>query len=205
MSLKAQFILAAVLGLHLLLAGTIAFRDMVATLGSEFSQLPATDRPWLAWIARLSSEASGRDFARSNPVRQFLTAYADCTGIEAGYSYFAPVVPGNSRLAFELHYPDGRVEYDVPVVSGASAGDRVSTLLDHVRFVQYFRLREALLQSLVNSIHREHPDAVWIRAVLGTAELTTPAEYRAGKRTSYQLLFAYDFRYRSDAQSAVDH
>ena len=178
---------------------------MAATLGSEFSQPPETDRPWLAWIARLSSKASGRDFARSNPVGQFLTAYADCTGIEAGYSYFAPTVPGNSRLAFELHYPDGRVEYDVPVVSGASAGDRVSTLLDHLRFVQYIRLREALLQSLVNSIHREHPDAVWIRAVLGTAELTTPAEYRAGKRTSYQPLFAYDFRYRSDDQSAAGH
>lgn len=204
MSLKAQLIWAALLGLHLLLSAAIAFQDMAATLGSEFSQLSGTERAWLARVARFSSEASGRNLARSNPVRQFLAAYSDCTGIEAGYSYFAPTVPGNCRLAFELHYPDGRVEYDVPVVSGASAGDRVSTLLDQLRFVRYLRLREALLQSLVNSIHREHPDAVWIRAVLGTAELTTPAEFRAGKRTFYQPLFAYDFRYRSDSQSAAD-
>ena len=84
------------------------------------------------------------------------------------------------------------------MVGGASAGDRVSVLLDRLRFVRYRRLREALLRSLVNSIHHQHPEAALIRAVLGTAELTTAAEYRAGKRISYKPWYTYDFRYRNE-------
>ena len=49
-------------------------------------------------------------------------------GIETGYGYFAPNVPGGYRLVFELHYPDGRVEYELPSVSSAAAG------LAHSRF-----------------------------------------------------------------------
>jgi hypothetical protein len=169
------------------------------------SFLPEGIKRSLEPVEALVLGSLGRRLAFANPVRQFSTSYADCTGIEAGYSYFAPSVPGNSKLAFELYYRDGRIEYDVPVVNGAAAGGRVSTLLDHLRFVQYVRLREALLRSLVSSIHREHPNAIKVRAVFGTAELVTPVEYLAGKRTYYQPLYAYEYRYHSDTSPATQH
>lgn len=200
MSLRQKRIWAAALGLHFFLVINLSLQDLSATLASGARRFPKFFERFLERTEAVTSASVGRQLAVANPVRQLLTTYAECTGIEVGYSYFAPNVPGNSRLAFELHYPDGRVEYDVPVVGGATAGDRVSVLLDRLRFVHYRRLREALLRSLVNSIHHQHPEAVLIRAVLGTAELTTAAEYRAGKRISYNAWYAYDFRYRNEIQ-----
>ena len=128
----------------------------------------------------VASAVLGKHLEASNPLRQVLTTYADVTGNEAGYSYFAPSVPGNSKLVFELHYPDGRVDYDLPVVGGAAAGYRVATLLDQLRTLHYPRLREAIVKALVMSVHQQHPDAVMIRAVFGVASLTSLAEYPDG-------------------------
>jgi hypothetical protein len=175
------------LGLHLLLIVTASLRDISVMLPDGVSRSVTDDE----------------SFSISEPLRRFLAAYFDCAGIEAGYSFFAPTVPGNTKLAFELLYRDGHVEYDVPVVNGAAAGDRISSLLDHLRVVRYVRLREALLRSLVEAIHREHPDAVTVRAVLGAAELTTPADYRVGKRITYQPVFAYDFHYDRKIKPAL--
>ena len=138
----------------------------------------------------------GKHLDESDPLRQALATYADGTGIEAGYSYFAPNVPGNSKLAFELHYSDGRVEHDLPAVNGAAAGYRVATLLDHLRAVHYARLRLAIVKTLVFSIREEHPDVVMIRAVFGVASLTSAAEFRMGERIRYEALYAYDFHFR---------
>ena len=85
--------------------------------------------------------------------------------------------------------------HDVPVVSGPSAGYRVSALLGYLRAVHYDRLRQALVKTSVYSIHREHPDAVEIEAILKSATLPDPFEYRAGRRKfSYKRAYAYSFR-----------
>ena len=131
-----------------------------------------------------------------------IASYADCTGIEAGYSYFAPSIPGHSKLFFELHYSDGRVEYDLPVVGGAAAGYRVATLLDNLHAVHYARIRHAIIKTLVLSIHEEHRDAVMVRAVFGVASLTSASEFRMGKRISYEALYVYDFRFGPKTLSA---
>ena len=49
-------------------------------------------------------------------------------------------------------------------------------LLDRLRFVHYRRLREALLRSLVNSIHHQHPEAVLNSRRPGNGG----ADYRSG-------------------------
>jgi hypothetical protein len=174
------------LGLHLLLIVSNSLQDISWTPAGRVNGSARNERHSLAW----------------EPFRALLTAYFDCTGIEAGYGFFAPAVPGNAKLGFELRYPDGHAEYDVPVVSGVGGGDRISALIDQLRFVHYVRLREALLRSLVDALHREHPAAITVRAVLGDAILTTPAEYRAGNRISYQPLFAYDFHYDKRSKPA---
>ena len=65
-------------------------------------------------------------------MREALNTYVKLAGIETGYGYFAPNVPGGYRLVFELHYPDGRVEYELPSVRSAAAGLRIAGLLDSI-------------------------------------------------------------------------
>jgi len=196
-SLRQKRLLAAGLALHLFFVITVSLQDFAATLSQGGGRQPRALEGLLHWLGLAADTALARPLPVGNPIRQAVTTYTDWSGIEAGYSYFAPAVPGNCRLVFELHYADGRIDYDIPVVGSGAAGYRLATLLDHLRLVRYLRLREALVRTLVNSIHREHPDAVLIRAIFGVASLTTPAEYRAGRRNSYQALYAYDFRFRS--------
>lgn len=130
----------------------------------------------------------------SSPVRQLLTAYGNAAGIEAGYSYFAPSVPANCKLLFEVHYADGRVEYDPPHVKSDAAGYRLATLLDYLIIYHSVSLREAILQPLAYECWKLHPSATSIRAIVTTTNLPTIEEHKRGVRRSYSLEYEYDFR-----------
>ena len=122
--------------------------------------------------------------------------YLHVAGIDASYGYFAPNVPGSYKLVFELHYPDGRVEYQLPPVSSAAAGLRVAGLLDKIGRTPYDSLRELLVKMMARSIWREHPEVKTIRAVFGSIRLPSVSEFEQGKRESYEFLYAYDFSLR---------
>ena len=123
------------------------------------------------------SAALGQKLPASNPVREALKTYVQLAGIETGYGYFAPNVPGGYRLVFELHYPDGRVEYELPSVSSAAAGLRIAGLLDNIGRTPYDALREILVKTLAQSVWREHPDVESVRAILGSIRLPTAREF----------------------------
>jgi hypothetical protein len=114
-------------------------------------------------------------------------------GIERGYGYFAPNIPGGYKLVFELHYPDGRVEYELPSVNSAAAGLRVASLLDEIGRTRYDPLREYMIKTLAASVWRGHPSLKAIRAIFGSLNLPSPPEFEQGKRESYDFLYAYDF------------
>ena len=135
----------------------------------------------------------GQKLPASNPVREALNTYVQLAGIEIGYGYFAPNVPGGYRLLFELHYPDGGVEYELPSVSSAAAGLRIAGLLDSIGRTPYDALREILVKTLAQAIWREHPDLESVRAILESIRLPTAREFKEGKRESYEFLYAYDF------------
>lgn len=139
------------------------------------------------------SVALGQHLASSNPIRQALATYLHLAGIETGYGYFAPNVPGTYRLVFELHYPDGRVEYELPSVSGAAAGLRIAGLLDTIGRTRHDVLREYLVKTLARAIWREHPEVQTVRAVFGSIRLPTISEFEHGQRGSYEFMYAYDF------------
>jgi hypothetical protein len=139
------------------------------------------------------SAALGQKLLPSNPVREALNTYVQLAGIETGYGYFAPNVPGGYALVFELHYPDGRVEYELPLVSGAAAGLRIAGLLDTIGRTRHDVLREYLVKTLAGSIWRQHPDVESVRAIVGSIRLPTVREFTEGKRESYEFLYAYDF------------
>lgn len=147
----------------------------------------------------------GQHFDYSNPLRNAITVYLHGTGIEAGYGFFAPNVPANYKLVFELHYSDGRTEYEIPRVSSAAAGLRFAGLLDQLAELSYAPLREAMVKIIAYSIWQEHPQVTMIRAYLGRAVLPTPAEFENGSKGSYELLFAYDFTFHQTAPKPDDH
>ena len=146
----------------------------------------------------------GQNLAASNPVREALATYVHVAGIEAGYGYFAPNVPGSYKLVFELHYPDGRIEYELPSVSSAAAGLRIAGLLDNIGRTRYDALREILVKTLAQSIWREHPEVKSVRAILGSIRLPTAREFEEGKRESYEFLYAYDFSLQNEPAKSKD-
>jgi hypothetical protein len=135
----------------------------------------------------------GQRLPASNPLRQLVVAYLHIAGIETGYGYFAPNVPGGYKLVFELHYPDGHVEYELPRVNSAAAGLRIVRLLDEIGRTPYDMLREHLIKTMAQSIWGEHPEVKTIRAVFGSIKLPNISEFEQGKRESYEFLYAYDF------------
>jgi len=125
-------------------------------------------------------------------------------GIERGYGYFAPNVPGSYKLVFELHYRDGRVEHELPHVNNAAAGLRVAGLLDEIGRTRYDPLREYMVKLLAYSAWSEHPDAEMVRAVFGSISLPSISEFESGKRESYQFLYAYDFSRREKPAESIN-
>ena len=182
--------------LHFLLVFAVSSREIFWVLARGLTIVPATSKPSWQKAEDVSSAALGQSMAPSNPVRRGLATYLNLAGIEAGYGFFAPNVSDSCKLVFELQYPDGRVEDEVPAVNSEASGLRVATLLDKIARPRYAPLREVMVRMLTESIWREHSDAAIIRAVFGTVKLPSIADFEQGVRESNEFLYAYEFDFR---------
>ncbi len=192
------------LSLHLLLIVSFSCRDTLRVVAEGPTILPRWFRNFSQQAQAVLSIALGQKLSTRNPVREVVTTYVHAAGIETGYGYFAPNVPGSYKLVFELHYRDGRVEYELPSVSSAAAGLRIAGLLDNIGRTPYDALREILVKTLAQSVWREHPDVESVRAILGSVRLPTVAEFEQGKRESYEFLYAYDFSLNNEPATPRD-
>lgn len=183
---------------HFLVILAVCCRDTFSVLARGRTVFPVSFRDFWQQAETITSAALGEDLAASNPARQALAVYMNSAGIEAGYGFFAPNIPNNYKLVFEIHYPDGRVEYELPQVSGAATGLRMATLLDYIGQTRYAPLRELLLKMLAYSTWQAHPNAMMIRAVLGFVTLPSAADFQRGQKESYEFLYAYDFRFHEE-------
>ncbi len=179
--------------MQFLLILSFSCRDTLRVVAEGPTILPVFFKNFSQKAETALSATLGQKLPASNPVREALNTYLQLAGIEAGYGYFAPNVPAGYRLVFELQYPDGRVEYELPSVSSAAAGLRIAVLLDSIGRTPYDALREILVRTLAQSVWREHPDVESVRAILGSIRLPTAREFKEGKRESYEFLYAYDF------------
>ena len=123
--------------------------------------------------------------------------YLHLAGIDSGYGFFAPNVSDCCKLGFELHYADGRIEYDLPSVSSHSAGLRLATFLDKLGRPEYDAIREEIIKLLAISEWREHTDATRIRAVFGVVVLPSVIEFERGLGEQNKFLYAYDFGFNA--------
>ena len=191
--------------LHFLLIISVSFRETVRLITQGPTILPSYAKSLSQKAETTISIALGQHLSASNPVRQALATYLHISGIEASYGYFAPNVPGSYKLVFELHYRDGRVEYELPSVSSAAAAFRIAGLLDNIGRTRSDALREVLVKIMAQSIWREHPDVETVRAIFGSIGLPSVRDFEHGKRESYEFLYAYDFSLQNEPPKPNDH
>lgn len=174
----------------------VSSRELFWVLSKSRTILPPGFKSYWNYGEDFTTDILLQHPAAPTPLRRGVITYLHLAGIEAGYGYFAPNVPGACKLVFELHYPDGRTESQVPAVSSNASGLRVVTLLDKIGRPQYDSLREVIVKMLASAVWREHPDATMIRAVFGVVTLPTPDEFAHGVRESNEFLYSYDFAFQ---------
>ena len=148
----------------------------------------------------IAAFALGKEATASSPVRRGIATYLHAAGVQAGYTFFAPNIPGYHRLTLELHYEDGRVEYESPHVSGRAAALRLDSLLDRLADKRYEPLREVVIKMLAFSIWRAHPDVKKVRATFGAVSPPGISDFQHGKGESFQPMFSYDFSLREEGK-----
>jgi hypothetical protein len=202
--LRQKNVYAAWFVLQFLLILSFSCRDTFRVVAEGPTILPRSFQNFSRQAQAVLSIALAQKLSAGNPVREAISTYVHIAGIETGYGYFAPNVPGSYVLVFELHYPDGRVEYELPSVSSASAGLRIAGLLDSIGRTPYDALREILVKTLAQSVWRNHPDVESVRATLSSVRSPTVQEFEKGKRESYEFLYAYDFSLQSGPAKTND-
>jgi hypothetical protein len=202
MRLRHKRVYLACLVLHFLVILGVSCRETLWLLGHEVTILPGSSLPLWQKAENIFTKSVGPGAGMSR-IRQAFQTYEALGGVEAGYGFFAPNIPDNYKLVFELHYADGRVEYDLPVVGAEASGLRVASLLDKIGRTPYDVLRRLMLKMLTYATWREHPDAKMIRAVFGTARLKSITGFEEASPVSYQPLCAYDFRFRDSSEKAA--
>jgi hypothetical protein len=202
--LRRERVFVASLALQLLLIISFSVRDTLRVVAEGPTILPNFFKNFSTKAEPIVSTALGQKLPASNPVREALATYVQLAGIESGYGYFAPNVPGGYRLVFELRYPDGRVEYELPSVRSEAAALRIAGLLENIGRTPFDAMREILLKTLAQSVWRKHPEVKSVRAILGSVTLPTVRQFEEGNRESYEFLYAYDFSLQNDPAEPQD-
>jgi len=185
---------------HFSLVAAVCLAGMFSLVAEGTTMLPSALEKYARKAELIAAFILGKEAAGSNPVRQGIATYLHAAGIQAGYSFFAPNIPGYHKLTLELYYADGRVEYESPRVSGKAAGLRLDSLLDRLADNRYEPLREVVVKMLAFSIWRERPDVKKIRATFGAVTAPGISDFERGKGESFQPMFSYDFSLREDQQ-----
>jgi len=190
--------------LQFLLIVSFSCRDTLRVVAEGPTILPVSVKNFSQKSETALSTVLGQKLLASNPVREALATYVQGAGIETGYGYFAPNVPGTYTIVFELHYADGRVEYELPSIRSGAGGLRVAGLLDTIGRTPNDALREILVKTQAQSVWRDHPNVKSVRAILGSVRLPSIGEFEKGKRESYEFLYAYDFSLENETATPHD-
>jgi hypothetical protein len=185
-------------GIHFFLMTAVCFAGLFSLVAERATILPSALDPYARKAETLAARLLGKQAAASSPVRQGIAAYLHAAGIQSGYTFFAPNIPGYNKLIFELNYQDGRVEYESPHFRGKAAALRLDSLLARLGDDRYEPLREVVVKMLALSIWRERPDVKKIRATFGLVTPPSVSDFEHGNGESFQPMFSYDFSLREE-------
>lgn len=185
-------------GIHFFLITAVCFAGLFSLVAERATILPSALDPCARKAELLAAWLLGKHATGSSPVRRSIATYLHAAGIQSGYTFFAPNIPGYHKLIFELTYQDGRVEYESPHFSGKAAALRLDSLLARLGDNRYEPLREVVVKMLALSIWRERPDVKRIRATFGLATPPSISDFEHAKGESFQPMFSYDFSLRDE-------
>ena len=187
MAISSRRVYVSCLLLHFGLILTISCRELLSDLARGGTWLPhSLDNFWRS-SEKFVSDALGMSLPASNPFRAAISTYLHAAGSEGGYGFFAPAVPNSSKLVLELHYDDGRIDYDLPHIESKAAGVRFIALLDNIGRIDYEPLRQAILKMLAYAAWEDHPGVTNIRVVYGYIEEPTRTQAAQGTKESYHF------------------
>ena len=189
---------AAWFGIHFFLLTAVCLAGVFWLIAERSTILPLAWDEYARKAELVASWCLGKEAAASNPVRVAIATYLHATGIQAGYTFFAPNVPTNHRLTLELFYDDGRVEYDSPRLRSRAAALRLDSLLNRLADERYEPIREVIVKRLAFSVWREHPEVKKIRATFGSIDPPGMHEFEQGKTETFQPMFSFDFSLRGE-------
>src|SRR5437773_895578 len=201
--MTSKRIYAAWVGVHFFLITIICLRGIFALVAANATILPSGLNTCARSGEVVLASVLGKDLAASNPWRLGIATYLHAAGSQAGYSFFAPNVPGYHKLILELYHQDGHIEYDVPHVQGGAAALRLDSLLDRLADPLYEPLREVMVKMLGRAVWQEQPDVKKVRAIFGSVNPPNITEFEHGKRESFQPLFRYDFSLRNEENEST--
>jgi hypothetical protein len=187
-------------GIHFFLITAVCFAGLFLLIAEGATVLPSALESYARKVELAAAWLLGKEAGASSPVRQGIATYLHAAGIQAGYAFFAPNVPGYHRLTLELFYADGRVEYESPRLRSKSAALRLESLLDRLPEERYEPIRQVVVKMLALSIWRQHPDVKKIRATFGVVTPPGTTEFERGKAETFQPMFSFDFSLRQEKQ-----
>ncbi len=189
---------AAWFGIHFFLLTAVCFAGVFWLIAQGSTILPSASDKYARSAELVATWCLGKEARASNPLRRGIATYLHAAGIQAGYSFFAPNVPSQHRLTFELFYDDGRVEHESPHVQSKAAALRLDSLLDRLPEERYDSVREALVKMLAFSVWRKYPDVKKLRATLDSVHAPGITEFEQGKTETFQPMFSFDFSLRDE-------
>jgi hypothetical protein len=188
------------LGIHFFLITAVCFAGLFSLIAEGATILPSALDTCARKTELVAAWLLGKQAGAASPVRRTIATYLHAAGIQSGYTFFAPNIPGYHKLILELTYQDGRVEYESPHVSSRAAPLRVDSLLNRLADNRYEPLREVVVKMLALSIWRERPDVKKIRATFGSVSPPSISDFEHGKGESFQPMFSYDFSLREEEE-----
>jgi hypothetical protein len=196
--MSSKRVYVAWFGIHFFLITTVCFAGLFSLVAERATILPSALDPYARKAELLAAWLLGKHAASSSPVRESVATYLHAAGIQSGYTFFAPNIPGYHKLIFELNYEDGRIECESPRFSGKAAALRLDSLLARLGDNRYEPLREVVVKMLALSIWRERPDVKKIRATFGLVSPPSMSDFELGKGELFQPMFSYDFSLRDE-------
>lgn len=188
---------------HLLLVALICGHETIWLIEKNLTVANEATRQFCKKIDVVPTTLLALDVPSSNPFRRSSMTYANLTGIEVGYGYFAPNVPVTHALVFELHYPDGHFEYEPPLIGSHEGELRLASLIEQVGRTDYDDWRNELIKRLARSAWQRHSAAKSVRAFFGSVNPPELAEYRSGKRERrFTCQYVYDFEQKAPREKA---
>jgi hypothetical protein len=191
-------IYAAWFVVHFFLITAVCCAGIFSLIAEGSTVLPSAFDKHARRAELISAFVLGKEATASSPMRRGIATYLHLAGIQTGYTFFAPNIPGYHKLTLELYQDDGRIEYESPHVSGTAAALRLDSLLDRLADDRYEPLREVVAKMLAFSVWRERPDVKKIRATFEAVAPPDISDFEHGKAESFQPMFSYDFSLREE-------